>query len=371
MAPTIPIEYTERRELNKCSETGVSAMMGKTRKVSKGYSSGFVPDYRHAVETVAESEGFGSAVRVNTEMAALEDSYDPKRKCISLNVNDYDSFNVPIKVMSLSEMSQLERRDLEMKLKKELEQVKMLQTKIASMGSNAMRSSSPSDIHSYSEGLKRPIAVESYPMSINKMTAAPGKKKFPPGRNGPRTKGGVVEGRHTGSVKQGLPRNTNFVMMMKQCETLLNRLMAHQYGWVFNEPVDTVKLNIPDYFNVIKHPMDLGTIKKKLHSGGYSSPMGFAADVRLTFENALTYNPREMRVLIYLKPQVTPLSHPTAAETLVNTTESPTKKRSEIHQGTICLFSPPAESLPCALTRHKCPLRVVPHATSAVPKYFA
>ncbi|CAA2992807.1 transcription factor GTE10-like isoform X2 [Olea europaea var. sylvestris] len=292
MAPTIPIEYTERRELNKCSDTGVSVTMGKTRKVSKGYSSGFVPDYRHAVETVAESEGFGSAVRVNTEMAALEDLYDPKRKCISLNVNDYDSFNVPIKVMSLSEMSQLERRDLEMKLKKELAQVKMLQTKIASMGSNAMRSSPPSDIHSYSEGLKRPIAVESYPMSINKMTAAPGKKKFPLGRNGPRTKGGVVEGRHTGSVKQGLPRNTNFVMMMKQCETLLNRLMAHQYGWVFNEPVDTVKLNIPDYFNVIKHPMDLGTIKKKLHSGGYSSPMGFAADVRLTFENALTYNPR-------------------------------------------------------------------------------
>ncbi|KAL2459586.1 Transcription factor GTE10 [Forsythia ovata] len=267
-------------------------MMGKTRKVSKGYSSGFVPDYRHVVETVAESEGFGSSSRGNTEMAASEDLYAPKRKCISLNADGYDSFNVPIQVMSLSEMSHLDRRNLEMRLKKELEQVKMLQTKIASLGSNTTRASPTSDKRSYSEGLKRPVAVESYPMSMNKMAAMPGKKKFPPGRNGPRTKGGAVEGRRTGPVKQGLPQNTNFVMLMKQCETLLNRLMAHQYAWVFNEPVDAVKLNIPDYFNVIKHPMDLGTIKRKLLSGEYSSPMGFAADVRLTFENALTYNPR-------------------------------------------------------------------------------
>ncbi|CAA3002941.1 transcription factor GTE10-like isoform X2 [Olea europaea subsp. europaea] len=266
-------------------------MMGKTRKVTKGYTSGFVPDYRHAVETVAESEGFGSSGRVNTEMAAAEDFYAREGKCISLNDDAYDSFNVPIQVMSLSKMSHLEKRDLEMRLKKELEQVKMLQAKITSSGSNAVRASPTSDIRSYSEGLKRPVAVESYPMSMNKMAAAPG-KKFTPGRNGHHTKVGAVEGRRTGFVKQGLPQNTNFVMLMKQCETLLNRLMAHQYGWVFNEPVDTVKFNIPDYFNVIKHPMDLGTIRKKLLSGEYSSLMGFAADVRLTFENALTYNPR-------------------------------------------------------------------------------
>ncbi|KAL2479913.1 Transcription factor GTE10 [Abeliophyllum distichum] len=263
MAPTIPIEYNGRRELNKCSKTGVAAMMGKTRKVSKGYSSGFVPDYRHVVESVAESEGFGSSGRGNTEMAASEDLYAPKRKCISLNADGYDSFNVPVKVMSLFEMSHLDRRNLEMRLKKELEQVKMLQTKIASLGSNTTRASPTSDRRSYSEGLKRPVAVESYPMSMNKMAAMPGKKKFPPGRNGPRTKGGAVEGRRTRPVKQGLPQNTNFVMLMKQY-----------------------------YFNVIKHPMDLGTIKRKLLLGEYSRPMGFAADVRLTIENALTYNPR-------------------------------------------------------------------------------
>jgi hypothetical protein len=67
--------------------------------------------------------------------------------------------------------------------------------------------------------------------------------------------------------------------------------MAHQFGWIFKTPVDVVKLNIPDYFTIIKHPMDLGTVKSKIVSGEYSSPLGFAADVRLTFSNAMKYNP--------------------------------------------------------------------------------
>ncbi|KAG0477658.1 hypothetical protein HPP92_012377 [Vanilla planifolia] len=78
---------------------------------------------------------------------------------------------------------------------------------------------------------------------------------------------------------------------MKQCETLLKRLMRHQYAWVFNSPVDVVKLNIPDYLTVIKHPMDLGTIQSNIASGVYSNPLDFASDVRLTFSNAMTYNP--------------------------------------------------------------------------------
>src|ERR1044072_2581957 len=84
---------------------------------------------------------------------------------------------------------------------------------------------------------------------------------------------------------------TSYATLMKPCDTLLNRLMSHQFGWVFNTPVDVVKLNIPDYFTVIKHPMDLGTVKSKLTSGEYPNPVNFAADVRLTFSNAMTYNP--------------------------------------------------------------------------------
>ncbi|XP_047154636.1 transcription factor GTE8 isoform X1 [Vigna umbellata] len=76
-----------------------------------------------------------------------------------------------------------------------------------------------------------------------------------------------------------------------QCSTILKSLMTHPYGWVFSKPVDPVALNIPDYFNIIKSPMDFGTIKAKLETNGYSGTEEFADDVRLTFSNAMTYNP--------------------------------------------------------------------------------
>ncbi|KAJ7534193.1 hypothetical protein O6H91_13G083500 [Diphasiastrum complanatum] len=80
--------------------------------------------------------------------------------------------------------------------------------------------------------------------------------------------------------------------IMKQCGTLLKKLMSHKHGWVFNDPVDAVKLGLPDYHKVIQSPMDLGTIKNKLASGQYSYPEEFTADVRLTFANAMKYNPK-------------------------------------------------------------------------------
>lgn len=79
--------------------------------------------------------------------------------------------------------------------------------------------------------------------------------------------------------------------LMKHCTSLLNTLMNHKYGYVFNAPVDPVALGVPDYFTVITSPMDLGTIKANLHDSIYSSPLEFASDVRLTFANALKYNP--------------------------------------------------------------------------------
>ncbi|THG20904.1 hypothetical protein TEA_016945 [Camellia sinensis var. sinensis] len=74
-------------------------------------------------------------------------------------------------------------------------------------------------------------------------------------------------------------------------EAWLESWYFRKYGWVFNTPVDVVKLNIPDYLTIIKHPMDLGTIKSKIASSEYLSVLEFVADVRLTFSNAMTYNP--------------------------------------------------------------------------------
>jgi len=77
---------------------------------------------------------------------------------------------------------------------------------------------------------------------------------------------------------------------LRHCEAILEELMNHQYSWPFNEPVNPEQLKIPDYFNIIKHPIDLGTISKKLRQGHYTSVNGFAEDVRRVWSNAMLYN---------------------------------------------------------------------------------
>ncbi|XP_073151845.1 transcription factor GTE12-like [Henckelia pumila] len=77
----------------------------------------------------------------------------------------------------------------------------------------------------------------------------------------------------------------------QQCTNLLKTLMIHRFGTHFSKPVDPVKLNIPDYLSIITKPMDLGTIKRKLDGESNYGAEDFAADVRLTFSNAMLYNP--------------------------------------------------------------------------------
>lgn len=80
--------------------------------------------------------------------------------------------------------------------------------------------------------------------------------------------------------------------LKQKCSEVLKTLQTHQHGWVFNCPVDPVELGLPDYFEIIKKPMDLGTIHKKLDAGAYHTIEEFQADVNLTFDNAMTYNER-------------------------------------------------------------------------------
>ena len=61
--------------------------------------------------------------------------------------------------------------------------------------------------------------------------------------------------------------------------------------WPFEEPVDPITLNIPDYPQVVKNPMDIGTIRKRLHEGYYNDQTDmFVKDIRRVFMNAAIYN---------------------------------------------------------------------------------
>jgi hypothetical protein len=85
---------------------------------------------------------------------------------------------------------------------------------------------------------------------------------------------------------------------------ILPRLMSHtklNRKGIFNAPVDPVKLGLSDYFKVIDKPMDLGTIKVKLHGIEYQSRRDVAQDIRLVFANAMTYNPPQNAVHVAAK----------------------------------------------------------------------
>lgn len=64
----------------------------------------------------------------------------------------------------------------------------------------------------------------------------------------------------------------------------------------FRQPVDPVVLQIPDYYQIVKKPMDLSTIKRKLDTGMYSDPWQYVDDVWLMFENAWLYNKKNSKV---------------------------------------------------------------------------
>ncbi|KAL6870862.1 hypothetical protein ACP4OV_014710 [Aristida adscensionis] len=99
----------------------------------------------------------------------------------------------------------------------------------------------------------------------------------------------ISTGEHQSSYKKKVDSmNTTKTRL---CARILRKLMDHKFGLLFREPVDPVQYGIPDYFDVIRNPMDLGTVKKKLTNKQYASTDEFAADVRLTFSNAMTYNP--------------------------------------------------------------------------------
>mmetsp|Transcript_10188 Transcript_10188/g.33388 ORF Transcript_10188/g.33388 Transcript_10188/m.33388 type:complete len:1160 (-) Transcript_10188:777-4256(-) len=93
---------------------------------------------------------------------------------------------------------------------------------------------------------------------------------------------------HLQSLKTGV--RLTAAKIRQKCMPVLKKLTEQENAWIFMQPVDPVELNLPDYFDIVKSPMDLGTIKKRLENSNYKAMSEFLADMRLTFGNAIAYN---------------------------------------------------------------------------------
>lgn len=87
---------------------------------------------------------------------------------------------------------------------------------------------------------------------------------------------------------------------LKSCNEILKELFCKKhssYAWPFYKPVDAAMLGLHDYHEIIKKPMDLGTVKQKMDNREYKTAQEFASDVRLIFTNCYKYNPADHDVV--------------------------------------------------------------------------
>ncbi|XP_003565508.1 transcription factor GTE4 [Brachypodium distachyon] len=168
---------------------------------------------------------------------------------------------IPTVTFSLSS-SLATRRELRRRLSAELAQVRAVSKRLSSLPAPA-----PSSALSATD--------PSTPLPPQPPSSKHKSKKAPPNPSG-----------------SAEARRKLYAPVFKSCGLLLTRLMKHKHGWVFNVPVDASALGLHDYHTIITKPMDLGTVKSRLAEGHYKSPREFATEVRLTFQNAMKYNPK-------------------------------------------------------------------------------
>ncbi|CAM4647190.1 bromodomain-containing protein 3 isoform X1 [Lepidochelys kempii] len=103
-----------------------------------------------------------------------------------------------------------------------------------------------------------------------------------------------------GEVPQHAGKKGKLSEHLKYCDSILKEMLSKKhaaYAWPFYKPVDAEALELHDYHDIIKHPMDLSTVKKKMDSREYQDAQGFAADIRLMFSNCYKYNPPDHEVV--------------------------------------------------------------------------
>ena len=93
---------------------------------------------------------------------------------------------------------------------------------------------------------------------------------------------------HVTQGKETVPKEEG--SLLNWCRKILTEFSRKPAAVKFLEPVDWVRLGLPQYPMIIKNPIDLGTIKNKLDQSKYSSIFEFDKDMRLVWSNAKKFN---------------------------------------------------------------------------------
>jgi len=87
--------------------------------------------------------------------------------------------------------------------------------------------------------------------------------------------------------------------IMDRCLPVINRLLAKDKRLnFFSVKVNAKELGLSDYHDIVKRPMDLGTVKRRVEQKRYRSIKSFSDDVRQVWYNAVLYNPAGSEVAL-------------------------------------------------------------------------
>ncbi|KTF84568.1 hypothetical protein cypCar_00020574 [Cyprinus carpio] len=112
------------------------------------------------------------------------------------------------------------------------------------------------------------------------------------------------ESRTNGTTSSSPPQSRRKIFKPEELRQALMPTLESLYrqdpeSLPFRQPVDPMLLGIPDYFDIVKNPIDLSTIKRKLDTGQYQEPWQYVDDMWLMFNNAWLYNRKTSRVYKY------------------------------------------------------------------------
>lgn len=82
--------------------------------------------------------------------------------------------------------------------------------------------------------------------------------------------------------------NSNLPLDNKVLQELLGKIVKEDNSWPFLRPVSQAE--VPDYYKIIKKPMDFAKIKSNLNVGAYANNGEVLHDIELIFKNCDRYN---------------------------------------------------------------------------------
>lgn len=85
---------------------------------------------------------------------------------------------------------------------------------------------------------------------------------------------------------------------MTMCMSILKQMQGKNEASPFLEPVDWEFYGLTDYPEIIKDPMDLGTIQERVENGKITTTVDFGEHVRLVWKNAMRYNRSDSDIYI-------------------------------------------------------------------------